>query len=128
MVQRIKGPVRYYEGLSIDEKPKEFIIGSRFYEIDTSNTYDFDGTNWVLLPIQKTRVFLWNTESWEWEASTKGSGTGEAVSVENFPTVISGAFIPVKDADTISILNSILTKITGLVFVVELGSFVATIE
>ena len=42
-----------------------------------------------------SRSYLWNTESLGWEASTKGSGTGEAVSVENFPAVISGASIPV---------------------------------
>ncbi len=49
------------------------------------------------------------------------------VKVDNFPEVISGVSVPVNDADVKSILQSILTKITGLVFVVELGSFIATI-
>jgi hypothetical protein len=43
----------------------------------------------------KALMVLWNTETLAWEASTKGSGAGEAVSVENFPAVISGASVPV---------------------------------
>ena len=35
-------------------------------------------------------MYLWNTETLAWEASTKGSGIGQAVSVENFPVAISG--------------------------------------
>lgn len=35
-------------GLSTDDKPTDVKSGSWFREIDTSNEYMFDGTNWVL--------------------------------------------------------------------------------
>ena len=35
------------EGLSTDTKPKENIgINSKFYELDTNDTYYFDGDDW----------------------------------------------------------------------------------
>lgn len=35
------------EGLSTDTKPTENIgVNSKFYELDTANTYYFDGTSW----------------------------------------------------------------------------------
>ena len=35
------------EGLSTDTKPTENIgINSKFYELDTNDTYYFDGTTW----------------------------------------------------------------------------------
>ena len=44
------------------------------------------------------RVKLWNTETWEYQSGTTGTGVGGLVSVENFPAVISGANIPISDA------------------------------
>lgn len=35
-------------------------------------------------------IHLWNSETLAWEAGTKGSGAGQAVSVENFPAAVSG--------------------------------------
>ena len=35
------------EGLSTDTKPKENIgVNSKFYELDTNDTYYFDGDDW----------------------------------------------------------------------------------
>lgn len=45
--------------------------------------------------------YLWNTDTWDYEVATKGTGTGQNVSVDNFPAVISGASIP-----TTSVANS----------------------
>ncbi len=115
-------------GWSTDVKPTTDIEGgSVYHEHDTGETYYFSNGQWTRRT-GANKIYLWNPETLCWEASTKGSGAGQAVSVENFPAVISGASVPVNDANVITILNSILSKITGLVFVIELGSFVATIE
>jgi hypothetical protein len=38
-----------YQGLSGDSKPTTGVpAGSTFYELDTGNTYIFDGSSWVL--------------------------------------------------------------------------------
>ena len=57
-----------------------------------------------------SHILLWNTEELSWEASTTGSGVGQAVSVENFPAVMSGASIPVEgtfypEVQTVSNVN-----------------------
>lgn len=44
-----------------------------------------------------TQIYLWNTDTLAWEPSTKGSGAGQAVTVENFPAVMSGSTIPTSD-------------------------------
>jgi hypothetical protein len=92
-------PLRYI-GLSTDEKPTErsrVQLGTEFIESDTKAVYIFNGKEWIVKTegFQPNQMHLWNVENWEWEAATKGSGTGQAVSVENFPAVISGASIPV---------------------------------
>jgi hypothetical protein len=90
-------------GLSTDPKPDHAHVGDIYLELDTELTYRWDGNAWI----QETRgllnrVYLWNTETWEWEASTKGSGVGQAVSVENFPAIMSGASIPITSDDPTS--------------------------
>ncbi len=36
-----------FEGLSTDDKPTEDVgVNSKFYELDTGDTYYFDGDNW----------------------------------------------------------------------------------
>jgi len=49
-----------------------------------------------------TRGYLYNTDTLEWEAATKGTGAGQAVSVENFPAVISGSLVPIQNDDPTS--------------------------
>lgn len=57
------------------------------------------------------KIYLWNTDTWDWEASTKGSGVGQAVSVENFPAVISGANIPISGEVNIGLTSQYALKI-----------------
>lgn len=38
--------VRYYVGLSTDDKPADVPAGSRFYAFDTPSWYVFDGSDW----------------------------------------------------------------------------------
>ena len=48
-VQRSKGGEQKFYGLSSDTKPTEDIgIGSTFWETDTDNRYEFNGTEWKL--------------------------------------------------------------------------------
>lgn len=45
---------------------------------------------------QARSVYLWNTETLDYEVATTGTGTGQYVSVQNFPAVISGSEVPVS--------------------------------
>lgn len=55
-----------YIGYSTDTKPADAIAGSKFFELDTSKEYKFDGSNWV-----------------EWVVSTGGSSANTTLIKEN---------------------------------------------
>lgn len=55
-------------------------------------------------------IYLWNTETWEYEVATQGTGTGQPVSVENFPATLSGATVPVSG----TVLDNINTNLSTL--------------
>lgn len=67
---------------------------------------------------QKYPIYLWNTETLDWEASTKGSGTGEAVTVENFPALMTGSSIPILSDDP-----TLLYKLSDLDTVPEINQY-----
>jgi hypothetical protein len=76
--------------------------------------------------IVTSQMRLWNTETLAWEASTKGSGVGEAVTVENFPATISGAKIPVyvPDGDCIQVkITQIPEFVIGVTSVPPSGKY-----
>ena len=84
-----------------ESRPPAGRIGTRLIELDTLDQYIYTTGGWVFernLRHEVAHTQLWNTETWEWEAATKGSGVGLVVAVENFPAVISGANIPVTGA------------------------------
>ena len=57
-----------------------------------------------------SKVILWNTETLAWEPSTMGSGAGQAVSVENFPAVISGSVVPINGEVDIGLTSQYALK------------------
>ena len=85
-------------GISDYPKPTLKQMGIKLCELDTGKDYIFNGEEWVEIIGPGTRIKIFNTESLAWEAATKGSGVGQAVSVENFPAVISGSAVPISDA------------------------------
>lgn len=87
----------FYQGFSTDEKPLHGAAGDLLYELDTGKIFVWADA-WIEEQRNRSKMLLWNTETLAWEASTKGSGVGQDVSVENFPTVISGVEVPISDA------------------------------
>ena len=72
---------------------------------------------------ESARMYVWNTSSLAWEASTKGSGTGQDVAVSNFPAVISGATVPTID----QVLNCLVPSAYDYISLGYTGSNLTTV-
>jgi hypothetical protein len=86
----------WLHGISTDVKPTDEIEeGSVYLEEDTAETYYLQAGSWIRRTTGN-KTYLWNSDSLSWEAATKGSGVGQAVSVENFPASLTGSTIPIE--------------------------------
>ncbi len=52
MTVQLLGAIHRYQGQSGDSKPEDATVptGSQFYEIDTTDTYVWDGSDWTAAP------------------------------------------------------------------------------
>jgi len=45
---------------------------------------------------QGRAIYLWNPETLAWEPATTGPGTGDVVSVDNWPATLTGSQVPIQ--------------------------------
>ena len=57
-----------------------------------------------------SKLMLWNTETWEYQSATTGSGVGTYVTVDNFPAVMSGSSIPVTGTVNLGLTSQYALK------------------